>query len=252
MAPQKFPSQPARRRSFVYSDFEHAKERILKSISAGPFYGLLTGSSGTGKTSLLREIAAVVDRHRCQVHYLAQSQASSVGVGRFLAETLRLSARRTHTQTLRALADTLKAVPFRVLLFIDEAHCLVPDALQEIRLLAESEIDSLPLFSVLFAGLPELKAKLDAPQLFPLKRRLLFRLELNGLKADEVAGFFALRLGDLAARFPSAAVPQFFERAGGVPALLESLAKACLEASPGTGPIPMDNIQETLESWDLS
>lgn len=252
MAPQRSPSQPPRKRPFVYSDFERAKERILKSISDGQFYGLVTGASGTGKSSLLRVVAAAVDQRRCQVHYLAQSQASRVGVGRFVAETLGLTPRRAHTQTLRAVADALKAVPFRVLFFIDEAHCLPPDSLQEIRLLAESVIDSSPLFSVLFAGLPDLKAKLDAPQLFPLKRRLLFRLELNGLKADEVEAFLSLRLGDLAPRIPADAVPQIFERARGVPALVDSLAKACLDAFPGTDPIPMDTIQETLESWDLS
>lgn len=242
---------PSRKKPFVYSDFEEAKGKILRAVPSGPFYALLTGASGTGKTSLLREVSASLDRHRYQVHYLAQSNASSAGLGRFLAETLHLTPRRSHTETLRAMAQALRTLPFRVLLFIDEAHLLAADALQEIRLLAESEIDSPPLFTVLFSGLPELREKLEAPALFPLKRRLLLRLELRGLKSDEVEGFLLNRLGEAARKLPAEALPSIFERARGVPALLEALAKACLEAAGDKDGLSPEILMEILESWDL-
>ena len=113
--------------------------------------------------------------------------------------------------------------------------------------------DSPPLFGVLLSGLSELKAKLDSPCLFPLKRRLLLRLELNGLKADEVVPFLELRLGEReASRFAQEMTSALFERARGIPALLESLARACLESAPQNETISVENSNEVLESWDLA
>ena len=243
---------PSKKKAFVYSDFDQAKRRILKAIPQGPFYGLLTGASGTGKTSLLREVAASLDRHRFQVHYLAQSRASSAGLGRFLAETLHLTPRRSHTETLRAMAQALRALPFRILLFVDEAHMLPDEALQEVRLLAESELDSPPLFTVFFSGLPELKGRLEAPALFPLKRRLSLCLSLSGLKKDELEPFLLCRLGEAqSGRLGAEVLAGIFERARGIPALVESLARRCLDEIPDGEPLDMEAISEALESWDL-
>src|SRR5881296_2079662 len=106
------------------------------------------------------------------------------------------------TSLLREVAASLDRHRFQVH-YLAEAHLLCEDTLQEIRLLSESELDSPPLFGVLFSGLTELKAKLDSQRLFPLKRRLLLRLELNGLKEDEVVPFLESRLGKAeASRLP--------------------------------------------------
>lgn len=243
----------AKKRPVVYSDFEEAKARILKAIPQGPFYGLVTGPSGTGKTSLLREVAASCDRHRFQTYYLAHSQASSAGLGRFLADALHLGARRFHTETLRSVGQTLRDLPLRLLLFIDEANLLAEETLQEVRLLAESELDAPPLFTVLLSGLPELKSKLDAPALFPLKRRLALRVELNGLKKDEVAPFLSLRLGESACgRLPEEVLAAIFERARGIPALVESLARLCLEEGSEKEAVSLASVAEVLESWEVA
>ena len=87
--------------------------------------------------------------------------------------------------------------------------------LQETRLLAESELDAPQLFSVVFSGKPDLKKTLDEPDLFPLKRRIALRLELTGLKKDEVRPFMIARLGG-AERFSDDVAMAIFERARGI------------------------------------
>jgi type II secretory pathway predicted ATPase ExeA len=246
-------TSPPSKRPSIYSDFDEAKARLLAAIHRGPFYGILTGATGTAKTALLRRVAGLCDRHLYQVHYLASSQASSPGFVRFLTDVLHLTPRRTHTETLRSLCQMLRTLPFRLVIFIDEAHLLPVETLQEARILAESDLDSPPLFSVLFAGLPDLKAKLEDPVLFPLKRRLSLRLELNGLKKDEVLPFLASRLDETkAGRLSPEVLAAVFERARGIPALLESLAALCLESVPGRDPVTMESVQEILESWDIT
>jgi len=243
----------SKKRPVVYSDFEAARERLARAIPAGPFYGTLVGPSGSGKTSLLREVAATLDRHRFQSHYLAHSGTSTSGLGRFLAEILHITPRRSHTETLHAMSQALRALPFRIILFVDEAHLLSDDALQEVRLLAESELESPPLFTVLLAGAPELKKRLDAPFLFPLKRRISVRLELTGLQQDEVGPFLSFRLGDEAAsRFAADVLPVIFERTRGIPALVEDLARLCLESVPEKAVVTLGAVQEVIESWEVA
>lgn len=238
--------------SFSYSDFDKAKRRLLETIPKGPFYALITGPSGTGKTSLLGEVASRLDRHRFAVHYLAQSRLSTWGVARFLCEELHLTPRRSHTQTLSAMNEAIRELPFRVLLFVDEASLLSQETLQEIRLLAESELHAPPLFSVVFAGLPELKSKLESPALFPLKRRLSLRLELNGLRSEEVAPFLADRLLEAqASRFSAESLSVLFERSRGIPAVLESLARLCLERSTDGQPLDVEAVTDILDVSDL-
>jgi len=242
---------PPPKKASIYSDFNDAKAKLLAALYRGPFYALLIGASGTGKTSLLHRVATLADRHRNQILYLAGSQTSSPGLGRYLADVLHLTQRRSHAEMLRILTQTLRESPARLVLFIDEAHLLPEATLQEARLLAESDLDSPPLFSVVFSGLPELKTKLDAPALFPLKRRLTLRLELTGLKKDEVQPFLVARLAG-AERFSADAILAIFERARGIPALVENLADLCLRAVPGKEPVVLEAIEEVLESWDVT
>jgi type II secretory pathway predicted ATPase ExeA len=236
----------------VYSDFERAEAKLKAALASGPFYGLLTGPSGSGKTSLLRQVARTLDPHRFQVHYLAHSQASGAGVARFVAAAVHLASRRTHSETLRAMGECLRSLAFRVVLFVDEANLLSEEALGEVRLLSESELDSAPLLSVVFSGLPELKTKLETPALFPLRRRISLRLELTGLREEEVGPFLALRLGEPeAARLSGEVRRALFERTAGIPALLENLARECLQV-PQKGTLGLESVSEIFDAWDIT
>jgi type II secretory pathway predicted ATPase ExeA len=244
------PASPPRKGSF-YSDFDDAKAKLITAIHRGPFYGLLIGASGTGKTSLLRRVAAICDRHRYQVHYLSGTQTTSPGLRCYLVDALRLSQRRSHAETVRVLAQTLRESLTQLILFLDDADLLPEATLQETRLLAESELDAPQLFTVVFSGMPDLKTTLDDPSMFPLKRRISLRLELTGLKKDEVRPFIMARL-DGAERLSEDVTAAIFERARGIPAMVESLAGLCLHAVPGKDPITLGSVEEVLESWEVT
>jgi type II secretory pathway predicted ATPase ExeA len=249
--PQEKKTTAPKKEPPIYSDYDTARQKLSLAIETGPFYGLLLGPSGSGKSSLLREVASRLDRHRFQVLYLAQSKASSSGLGRFLMGALRLTSRRSHAESLHVLSETIRALPFRLLVFADEANLLGEESLQELRLMAESLLDSPLLFSVVLAGLPELKVKLQAPALFPLRRRISLWLELRGLKEDEVAPFLRQRfpdsrLGDL----PPEALGLIFERARGIPALIEDIARRLLSATGRDLPT-IERLTEILDTCDF-
>jgi type II secretory pathway predicted ATPase ExeA len=232
---------------FLYQDFQQAIGALKTALVRAPAYALVLGESGSGKTTLLRTVAAQLDHRRFHILYLSHGQPSPSGLVRLLAETFHLPLRRTRAETSRLLVQTLRNLPARLLLSIDEAQPLCDDTLHEIRLLAEADLDATPLFSVLLSGLPELKERLLAPHLFPLWRRLRPRVCLTGLRREELAPFLVHRLGkDAAARFEPHALDVLFEQARGLPALIHDGAEDCLEAHP-KGPIGASHVIDALD-----
>jgi general secretion pathway protein A len=235
---------------FLYRDFQEALRRLKTSLTRSPAYALLLGESGTGKTTLLRALKAALDRRRFQVLYLCHGRPSPTGLTRVLADALRLPLRRSRAETSRLLVQTLRDLPTRLLLWIDEAQLIHEDTLHELRLLAEADLDGPPLFSVVLAALPDLKDRLLAPQLFPLWRRIGARVLLTGLVREEIAPFLAHALGkDSAGRFSPEALAALFEQARGVPALVQSFAAECLKARP-QGQLTAESVAQALDGTE--
>ncbi|MFC1707791.1 hypothetical protein ACFL59_13425, partial [Planctomycetota bacterium] len=61
--------QPPSDAPFPYHDYEQARRLLLAAVQRGPFYGLVTGASGTGKTSLKDDVRSGLDPHRHQLLY---------------------------------------------------------------------------------------------------------------------------------------------------------------------------------------
>jgi general secretion pathway protein A len=220
--------------SFPYADFVEAKGTLQRALRGKRFYGLLAGASGTGKTSLVREISLDLDRHRHQLVYISSSKASLVGVLRCLAQTLHVSPRRSYLETVQILAEAIRAQSSQLLLWIDEADQLEAGTLQEVRMLAESDLGAEPLLSVVLSGLPPLVARLEAPSLFPLKRRITVRGHLAGLRREELDPFLEHRFGtEAAARVPDAVRAELFERTRATPALIDQIVRMALDRHPG-------------------
>jgi type II secretory pathway predicted ATPase ExeA len=106
---------------FLYQDYVLARDAFLAAILKGHFFGLLLGESGMGKTTIPRELSSSLDCHRHQILYLSSAKASALGVSNFLAESLRVRPRRSHLETIKAVADVLKAQPVQYTLWIDES-----------------------------------------------------------------------------------------------------------------------------------
>ena len=106
---------------------------------------------------------------------------------RWLADRFALSARAQASKAallteLEALLEQRRAREETTVLIVDEAQSLPPELLEELRLLANIETDDGQVcLSVIFAGQPELAARLNDPSLRQLKQRIALRCELPSL-----------------------------------------------------------------------
>lgn len=167
-----------------------------------------------------------------------------------LMDLLHLPRFLSHSEANRQIVQRLHEIPTRVVFLLDEAQIMRDDPLQEMRLLAEADLDGAPLFSVVFSALPEFKERLAAPKFFPLWRRISPRVTLTGLVRDEVAPFLTHAMGkDLAARFSPEALGALFEQARGLPAQILSFATGCLRGRT-QGLITPEMVSATLDDLD--
>src|SRR5690606_38623230 len=94
---------------FPYVDYVRARQTLLDRLAGPPFYALLLGASGMGKSALLREVVGGLDRHRHHPIYLSSTRASMTNILRFLARMLRVPARRSSLETIDELAKAVRA-----------------------------------------------------------------------------------------------------------------------------------------------
>jgi len=238
---------------YPFQDFVRAKHSLLGAVlePLEPF-ALLTGETGTGKTALLRDVRAELDRARHRVLYFAEARKlGAAGLVKVVAESLRVRTSMCHSVSLDRLLRALADEPHTFCLWLDEAHELPEETLAEARALAESDLDGTPRVQVLLVGLPKLRAELQAhPYLW---RRIVVREELTGLVFDELSAFLEHHFRpEQAKRLCDDGRSALFERAKGVPGLIVPMCRAIFQRA-GSEPTPIDPtvVEDTLERWDL-
>lgn len=165
----------------------------IENLAREGGFALLTGDPGTGKSVTLRLVMARLAKLRdVVVGVLTRPQSSLPDFYRELGElfSLRLSPhnRWAGTKLLRERwQDHIEKALFRAVLVIDEAQEMRPGVLQELRLLASSQLDSRALLTVVLAGDARLAESFATPDLVALGTRLRVRLGLEPLAAVELA-----------------------------------------------------------------
>jgi type II secretory pathway predicted ATPase ExeA len=234
---------------FPYADYVSTRTALGQALLGPHFYALITGKSGMGKTSLLREVTKALD-HTHLLVYFSSSKISLTGIVRVFAVHLHISPHRSFLETVRAITETIKARACHLVLVLDEADQIHPAILAELRLFAESDFPDAQIFSLILCGLPPLAEALDDPLLFPLKRRITARFTLTGLRRDELDLFLTHRFGTQdARRIPAGIMDELFERTQAAPALVHQVVQSALAASAaGTGDLDADKIRSLLDT----
>jgi len=204
---------------------------------------VLTGEVGTGKTTLCRAVLESLDRKTFAAFVtdpfltredLLKTLLVDFGVvspAEIRHGALRGASRADLSFPLQEFLTSLVPLKAFAVAIIDEAQCLSPDVLDEIRVL--SDLESGPkLLQIFLVGQPELDARLSEPALRQLAQRVAIRSELPPLSVPEVGAYIAHRLAVAGSqdhvRFTEAAVEAVHDASGGIPRVINLLCDRAL------------------------
>jgi general secretion pathway protein A len=222
---------------FLYMSPAHreALAELQYGVQERKGFIVLTGQVGTGKTTLLHAL-----RHRLSgqtaISVVTHSTLPFDGILEYVLEDLGI-AKGAESQAQRLIAlntfliDRERSGESTVLV-LDEAQNLDASTLEQIRLLSNCETPTSKLLQILLVGQPELRVKLQRPELQQLKQRIGLRCQLLPLTLDETREYIRTRLRIAGARdlglFSDPAVDAIMDYSGGIPRLINIICDHCL------------------------
>ncbi len=233
---------------FQRAAHKEAVARIQYCISESAL-GVLTGEVGAGKSVAVRAAVAALDRTSYTVVYLANPSGGCRGLYVAVITALGATPRFHKAEAIMQLAGLLEAEASerhrKVVFLIDEAHLLSPEQLEELRLMASSEMDSASAFAGLLVGQPTLGARLRQGVFAALDQRISVRYGLEGMDLGESVAYLRHHL-ELAGRsdqlFADDATARLHRYSNGIPRALNNAATAALMAAAADGKGVVDDI----------
>jgi len=222
---------------FLYMTPGHreALAQLLYGVQEQKGFIVLTGQVGTGKTTLLHALRQRLNGQTA-VSFVFNSTLPFDGILEYILEDFGIrKGEESRAQRLITLNNFLierRRLGQNTVLMLDEAQNLDASTLEQIRLLSNFETPTDKLLQILLVGQPELKAKLQLPQLHQLKQRVGLRCQIPPLTAEETRQYMRSRLRVAGARdlglFTDPAVDRITEYSGGIPRLVNILCDHCL------------------------
>lgn len=232
---------------FLYLSLQHRRafDELLTGLRRHEGLLLLTGDTGTGKTTLCR---AVIDAlgHRTFSALILNPYMSDAEVLRTILREFGLVTREDIRKgafehaDVPQLLDTLDSflrslVPLNsyAVVIIDEAQSLSPKVLDQIRVLGSMEQDGRRLLQIVLVGQPQLIDALRSDSMRALADRVSRRTALEPLPAPDVHAYVAHRLqiagGKDSVKFDADALARIADLSDGLPRRINLLCDRALE-----------------------
>lgn len=232
-----FTITPNPRFLFYSAKHREAFNHLLYGIRERKGFVQLTGEVGAGKTTLCRAMLEELGPEYCTALILnpvldANDLLKAIGMefGLAVAGLDRLEVLQVLNQFLIEQAKLGKDC----VLIIDEAQNLSDDLLEQVRLISNLETDDRKLLQIVLMGQPELRDRLDEPQLRQLRQRITVRYHLRPLSRAEIGHYVQHRLQTAGSTggpfFTMPALWRIHRYSKGVPRLVNALCDKCLLA----------------------
>ncbi|MGB9601264.1 MAG: ExeA family protein [Limisphaerales bacterium] len=232
-----FELTPNPRFLFFSAKHREAFNHLLYGIQERKGFVQLTGEVGCGKTTLCRALLEKLG-HDYNTALILNPVLNADQLIKAIAMEFGLNVKNMDKlETLSAINEyLLKQAEQRKesILIIDEAQDLTNDLLEQIRLLSNLETNERKLLQIILMGQPELKQRLNAPELRQLRQRITVRFHLKPLTYFEVGQYIQHRLSVAGANgapyFTRPALWRIYRYSRGIPRLINALCDKCLLA----------------------
>jgi general secretion pathway protein A len=222
---------------FFSSRHREAFDHLRYGIEHRKGFIELTGEVGSGKTTLLRALLLHLGPN-CKTALVLNPSLTETQLLRAILHDFGLKPkgrdRLSHIEQLNEFLLEQHALGFNVALIVDEAQDLLPDVMEQVRLLSNLETDQHKLMQMVLAGQPELRHRLARPDLRQLRQRILVRCRLEPLNEEETAQYVAHRLavagGNGSVSFDADAVRLVHRHGEGIPRLINAICDSAMLA----------------------
>jgi general secretion pathway protein A len=196
-------------------------------------FTVITGEIGSGKTTLVRRLLKKVNP-TLTVGLISNSPQGRQEMLQWILMSLGQTFEGDYPNLFKKLQDFLYgqfANGRRVILIIDEAQNLEPEALEYLRMLSNINADKFQIFQLILVGQPQLRDLLLTPSLHQFAQRISSDFHLRSLDQREVEDYIAFRLHAVGARrplFTQEACARIASASGGIPRMINVLCDTAL------------------------
>lgn len=247
-------------RFFFDSKVHHRAMAYLRyGLEQGEGFIVITGGIGTGKTMLVRALFGELEKRDIMAAQLVTTQVEPEDMLRMVCASFGLAHegmnKATLLHNLEVIARTRFAEGKRILLVVDEAQNLPPRSIEELRMLANFQVEGRSLFQSFLLGQDELRRTLQGPGMEQLRQRIIASYHLEPLSVEETRAYIEYRLERVGWRGDPALDEGVFEGihafTDGVPRRINALCDrfllyGCLEEKHTLGREDLDVVTEEM------
>ena len=221
----------------IFVSTDESKEVLfrLDYLAKTKGFGLLTGSSGRGKTTSIRKWVQTLNNSQYKVVYTCFSTFSPNDFYRNLATELGAQAHYRKPDNFRVIQEELTRLSVEKrktpVIIIDEANYIKNAVLNDLKILFNFEMDSRDRAVILLVGLPQLNNTLQLSIHEPLRQRIIMNYNVDGYSKEEGRAYMEWKLkkaGCTAPVFDDAAIEAILNASDGTARVISKLCNASL------------------------
>lgn len=198
-------------------------------------FGLITGSPGKGKTTIVRSWAKGLSTSLYKVVYSSLSTLTVIEFYKHIAKELGLDPMYRKIDNFRIIQTEITRfyIEKRItpVFIIDEANYINNAILNDLKSLFNFEMDSKDRAVVLLVGLPQINNTLRLVSNEPLRQRITMNYHLDGLIKDEAKAYIIGKIKGAKGNdqiFSEGALDGIINVANGIPRLINKICNICL------------------------
>jgi len=193
-----FRLSPDPRFCFPHRTYRKAMTYMRHALQRAEGFIVITGQPGMGKTTLINDLFRGISSDQINIARLVSTQLVADDLLRLVAYELDLDpAGIDKASVLNRVGQFLKQQHRegrRTLLVVDEAQDVTGEALEELRLLTNLQVDGQQLLQIFLVGQEELRDLVSAPTLVQLHQRVIAAAHIDPLSGAETREYIKHRL----------------------------------------------------------
>jgi general secretion pathway protein A len=234
---EPFALEPDPRLFFPTEQLNEILDLLVQEITERKRFVLVTGKTGTGKTTLIHQLIGRLDPKIRAIPIYQPCKSFEELLGTILRELKLPLGKGTKGFMLSQLNEYVlqrSALDETLLIIVDEAQTLSTEAMEDLRLLSNSDPRRPKFLQELFIGNPEIQNRLKSRDLRQLQQRIAVRCQIPPFTQSESGRYIEYRLSRVGGRLTDVFTPKAVDlicRYGqGVPRVINMLSYLALSA----------------------